>query len=69
MGVMTNVHRALDGKLERNRLVGKPMRKWTGNIKTSVNDTECEVMDWVHLAQNKVQWRALVNTVMKLRIP
>jgi len=28
----------------------------------------CEV-DWIYLAQDRVQWRTLVNTVMKLRVP
>jgi hypothetical protein len=28
-----------------------------------------EVLDWIHVAQDRDQWRALVNTVMKLRVP
>jgi hypothetical protein len=38
-------------------------------VMTMVKEAGCEGEDWVHLAQNRVQWRALVNTVMNLRVP
>jgi hypothetical protein len=34
-----------------------------------LRETGCEVVDWIHLAQDRDQWRAVVNTVMKLRVP
>jgi hypothetical protein len=39
------------------------------NIKIDLGEIEWDGMDWIDLAQDGDQWRALVNTVMKLRIP
>jgi hypothetical protein len=38
-------------------------------MKTDVGETGRGDMDWIHLAQDRDQWRALVNTVMKFRVP
>jgi hypothetical protein len=41
-----------------------------GNIiKMEVEKTECEEMYWMHLAPERVLWRAAVNTIMNLRVP
>jgi hypothetical protein len=39
------------------------------NIKLDLKETECEGVEWIHLAQDRVQWRAVVDTVMNLRGP
>jgi hypothetical protein len=39
------------------------------NIKTNLREIGWDDMDWIDLAQDRDQWRALVNTVMKLRAP
>jgi hypothetical protein len=39
------------------------------NIKMDLREIGCDGMDWIDLAQNKAQWRALVKTVMNLRVP
>jgi hypothetical protein len=39
------------------------------NIKMDLRDIEWDRMDWINLAQDRDQWRALVNTVMNLRVP
>jgi hypothetical protein len=39
------------------------------NIKMDLREREWVVMDWTDLAQDRDQWRALVNTVMNLRVP
>jgi hypothetical protein len=39
------------------------------NIKMDLREIGCDDMDWIDLAQNRDQWRALVNTIMKLRVP
>jgi hypothetical protein len=47
----------------------RPRRRWVDNIKVDVREIGWDGMDWIDLAQNRYQWRTLVNTVMKLRIP
>jgi hypothetical protein len=46
------------------RPLGRLRRRWKGNIKMKVKNIECEDMDWIHLAVDRVHWRALVNTIM-----
>jgi hypothetical protein len=43
-------------------------RRWKDNIKIDVMETELEGVDWIHLAQDRDQWQALMNTVMNLRV-
>jgi hypothetical protein len=54
-------------------LVGKPLgrfrRRWEENIKIDVRDIGWGGMDWINLAQDKDQWRALVNTLINLQVP
>jgi hypothetical protein len=59
----------LAGKLKGNRPAGKPRHRWENNIKMDLREMRCGVMDWINLAQSRVQWRVLVNTVMNLRVP
>ena len=44
-------------------------RRWEGNIKMDLEDMGCGGMDWINLAQVRGMWRALVNKVIKLRVP
>jgi hypothetical protein len=57
------------GKPEGKRSLGRPRRKWANNIKMDLRDMGWDGMDWIHLAQERDQWRALVNTMMNLRVP
>ena len=57
------------GKPEGKRPLGRPRRRWEGNIKMDLQDVGFEVMDWIELAQERDRWRALVNAVMNLRDP
>jgi hypothetical protein len=54
---------------KRNTSLGKPRRRWEDNIETDLREIEWGFMDWIDLAQDGDQWRALVNTVMNLRVP
>jgi hypothetical protein len=56
-------------KNEGNRPLGRPKRRWEDNIKMDLRERGWGGMDWIHLAQDGDQWRALVNTVMNLRVP
>jgi hypothetical protein len=61
--------RILLGKPEGKGLLGRPRRRWVDNIKIDLIEIEWDDMDWIDLAQNRDQWRALVNTVMNIRVP
>jgi hypothetical protein len=57
------------GKPERKRPLGRPRRRWVDNIKIDPREIGWDDMDWIDVAQDRDQWRALVNTVMNLRVP
>jgi hypothetical protein len=59
---------SVGNRKERGPL-GKPRCRWEDNIKIDVRETGCSGMDRIHLAQDRDQWRALVNMVMNLRVP
>jgi hypothetical protein len=69
MGERRNAYRILVGKPERTRPLGRPRRRWVDNIKMDLREVGWEGTDWIDLAQNKDQWRALLNTVMNLKVP
>jgi hypothetical protein len=49
--------------------MGRPRRRWVHNIKMDLRVIGWDGMDWIDLTQDRDQWRALVNTVMNLRVP
>jgi hypothetical protein len=51
------------------RAVGRPRSRWESNIKIYLREIEIDVANWIWLAQDRVQWRACVNTVMNLWVP
>jgi hypothetical protein len=69
MGEKRNVHRLLVGKPEGKRPLGRPRRRWIDNIKIYLLEIGLRVVDWIGLAQDRYRWRALVNSVMNLRVP
>jgi hypothetical protein len=69
MGEKRNVHRLLVRKPERKRPLGRPRRRWIDNIKIDLLEIGVSVLDWIGLAQDRYRWRALVNSVMNLRVP
>jgi hypothetical protein len=69
MGEKRNVYRLLVGKPEGKRPLGRPKRKWIDNIKMDLLEIGVSVVDWIGLAQDRYMWRALVNSVMNLRVP
>jgi hypothetical protein len=64
MGARRNAYRILVGKPE-----GRPRRRWVDNIKMDLREIGWDGMDWIDLAQDRDHWRAVVNTVINLRVP
>jgi hypothetical protein len=69
MGEKRNVYRLLVGKPEGKKPLGRPRRRWMDNIKMDLLAIGVNVVDWIGLAQDRYRWGALVNSVMKLRVP
>jgi hypothetical protein len=65
MGKMTNAYKSLVGK----RPLGKPRCRWEDNITMNLRKVGWEGVDWLHVAENRDQWQALVNTEMNLWVP
>ena len=63
------VCRVLVGKSEENKPLWRPRRRWEDNIKMDLEEVEGGCEDWMELAQDRDRWRALVSTVMNLRVP
>jgi hypothetical protein len=59
----------LVGKTEGKRPLGRPRRRWEDNIKIDLQEVGGIYGDWMELAQDRDRWRALVSTVMNLRVP
>jgi hypothetical protein len=69
MGEKRGVYRILVGKPERKRPFGRPWHRWEDNIKINLQKMGCGDMGWIELAQDRDKWRALVNAVIKFRVP
>jgi hypothetical protein len=64
-----NTYRVLAEKTDGKRPLGSPSRRREDNIKMNLRDIGRGGVDYIHLAQDRNQWRTLVNTVMNLRVP
>jgi hypothetical protein len=67
MGEKRNAYRILMRKPEGKRPLRRPRRKWVDNRKVDLGEISWGDMDWIDLARNRDQWRALVNKVISLR--
>jgi hypothetical protein len=63
------VYRVSVGGPEGKRPLGRRRRRWEDNIKMDLREIWIDGANWIQLAQDRVQWRAFVNTVMNLRVP
>jgi transposase len=68
-GVKGDAYRILVGKSEGKRPLGRPRCRWVDNIKIDLREIRLDGVAWIYLAHDMDQWRALVNTVMNLRVP
>jgi hypothetical protein len=64
-----NSHRLLMGKPEGKRPLGRPRRRWVDNIRMDLGEVGWGDVDWIGLSQDRNRWRALVNSVLNLRVP
>ena len=69
VGEGRSVHRVLVGKPEGRRQLGRSRRRWDDNIKMDLQEVGGSCGDWMEFAQDRDRWRALVSTVMNLRVP
>jgi hypothetical protein len=69
MGEVRGAYNILVGRPEGRRPLGRPRRRWKDNIKMDLWEVGFGDVDWIHLAQDMDRWRAVVNTVMNVRVP
>jgi hypothetical protein len=69
MGEVRGAYNILVWKPEGRRLLARRRRRWEDFISIDLRETEFGDVDWIHLAQDRDRWRALVNMVMNLRFP
>jgi hypothetical protein len=69
MGEKRNIYRLLVGKPEGKKALGRPRHRWADNIRMHLGEVGWGDVDWIGLAQDRNNWRALVNSVMNLLVP
>jgi hypothetical protein len=68
MGEGRGIYRVLVGRPEGKRPLGRPRHRWEDNIKMDLGEIGIDGANWIRLAQDRVRWRAFLNTVMNLRV-
>jgi hypothetical protein len=68
-GEKRNAYGLLVGKPEGKRPIGRPRRRWVDNIRMDLVEMGWDDVDWIGLAKDRNRWRALMNSVLNLRVP
>jgi hypothetical protein len=68
-GKKSNAYRLLVGKPEGKSPLGRPRRRWVDDIRIDLEEEGWGDVEWIGLVQDRNRWRALVNSVLKLRVP
>jgi hypothetical protein len=68
MGEKRNMYRLLVGKPEGRRPLGRPRRRWVDNVRMGLLELGWGDMDWIGVVQGRDRWRALMNSVLNLRV-
>jgi hypothetical protein len=69
VGEKRNAYRILVGNQDGKRPLGRPRRRWVDNIKMDLREIQWDSVDWIEVAQDRIEWMARVNTVLKFRVP
>jgi hypothetical protein len=69
IGEKGNAYRLFVEKIEGKRPLGRPRRRWVDNISMDLGELGWGDVDWIGLANDRNRWRALVNSVLNLRVP
>jgi hypothetical protein len=69
LGEKRNAYRLLEVKPEGKRPLGRPRRRWVNNIRMDLGEEGWGDVDWIGLAMDRNRWRAVVNSVLNLRVP
>jgi hypothetical protein len=69
MGEKWNAYRLLVWKPEEKRPLGRKRRRWVDNIRVDLGEVGWGDVDWIGLAQDRNRWKALVNSILNLRVP
>jgi hypothetical protein len=69
MGERRGAYKVLVGKTEGRRPLGRPRRRWEGNIKMDLQDVGWGGIDWIDLAEDRDRWWVVANEVMNLQVP
>jgi hypothetical protein len=70
MGEKRKAYKLLVGKPEGKRPLGRPRRRWVDNkIGMDLGEVGWSDVDWIGLAQDRNRWKAVVNSVLNLRVP
>jgi hypothetical protein len=69
MGEKRNAYRLLVGKPEGKRPLGRPRRRWADGIRMDLGEVRWGDVVWIDLAKDRNRWRALMNSVLNLRVP
>jgi hypothetical protein len=68
-GEKKNTYRLLVGKPEGKKPLGRPRYRWVDNIGMDLGEVGWGDVDWIGLARDRNRWRAVVNSVLNLRVP
>jgi ribosome biogenesis protein Nip4 len=69
MGEMIHVYNILVGKPEEKRQLRRPRHRWEDNIRMDLREIGWKSVDWMHLVQDRDQWKVVMYTVMNLWFP
>jgi hypothetical protein len=69
MTEMRNIYNILVSEPEGKRPLSRPKYRWEDNIRMDLRVTRSESVEWMHMAQDRNQWQALVNSVMNFWVP